>query len=379
LNTAEKHIRSIRKMAREALKCNDGLFGRNGLQANFKFKNRMDKIEKTLSLPPLAEYSQVLKQAGLRYFVKIARPDTDQEWSDSQIEETGRLYYQAYLDSSNTLLEILDGAKQRVSLRMAEEDPATDPNRLFDGWEKHGETGRIVIWQIRRQQLAGPESPHITQQVHELERAFLASLTERPEALANAVDASAGSDLARQRVLTLFRNRETELLAELLPGLVESEQPGMPLVHHLAAGYLAELKEDYALALDEYQQAIGDESCLATEDALRRIASVSLHLNDHANALLALECLSKLTPEYLPRYANLAQMLGQTQSALDAYADYLEYFPNDPVILLKVAKLYQQADEKGFAANILGHILQQDPHNQTARTLLNSLQAAALP
>lgn len=379
LNTAEKHIRSIRKMAREALKCNDGLFGRNGLQPNFKFKNKMDKIEKTLSLPPLAKYSQVLKQAGLRYFVKIARPDTEQEWSDSQIEETGRLYYQAYLDSSNTLLEILDEAKQRVSLRMAEEDPATDPNRLFDGWEKHGETGRIILWQHRRPQLAGTESPHITPPVHTVERAFLAILAARPESLAKAVDASAGSNLARQRVLSLFRDRETELLAELLPGLAESGQPGMPLVHHLAAGYLAELQEDYALALDEYQQAIGDESSPTTEDALRRIASVSLHLDDPANALLALECLSKLTPEYLPRYAELAQLLGQTQTALETYADYLDYFPNDPVVLLKVAKLYQQAGEKDFAANILGHILQQDPNNQTARTLLDTLQAAALP
>jgi tetratricopeptide (TPR) repeat protein len=373
LETAEKNIRAIQKLARKGLHCNDGLFGRNGMRRDFKYKIRMDKVEKSLHASHLAPFVALVKSAGLSHFVRIARPNTAQEWSDDQVEETGRLYYQAFIDSADSLLDILTVAGRRLQLRLQEENPGTDPNLLFDAWQKDAEPGRALLWDRRQGEAANNRPTPVQQRFEAVTALFAETLLQTPDNFVKAAKASADPKLARLRLRSLFKNRDAATLSGLLQGMLAQQDGDMEPIVHLAGGYLAELGQDFSLALNEYQQVLEIDSSLVQEDALQRIASLSLQLQDHPNAFLALECLTAFSPMYLPQYAHLAGLMGQTRTALDAYAGYLELFPDDPVALARVGKLYHQAGENAFAATIFRHLLQIDPDNKVASSFLKEL------
>lgn len=370
LHLAEKDVRKIGKLAKEGLKCNDGLFGRNGMQAHFKYKIRMDKVEKTLQRPPLAAYATLIKEVGLRQFLKIARPDTSGEWSDEQIEETGRVYYKAYIDSTALLLQLIQKAIARVELRIEEETPQADISNLINAWRNHDEPGRASIWQRRFLCDNGTFSEQQDPRFVDINAEFEISLTKNAEHRTKFTKNNADPQMARHRIRILFKNRDRAALAGLLQGLSVSQNEGDKPICHLAMGYLAELDGNHAVAFEEYQQVLETAPDNVIEDALRRIASLSLELGDPHNAFLALECLTGQSPVYLSQYADLARLLGQTKTALDAYADYLEKFPNDSVVLLKVGQLYEQQGQHEFAKTVFEHLLNQDPKNEEARNAL---------
>jgi tetratricopeptide (TPR) repeat protein len=80
-----------------------------------------------------------------------------------------------------------------------------------------------------------------------------------------------------------------------------------------------------------------------------------------------------MAPVYLPQFADLAKLLGQMQTALNAYADYLEKNPDDPVVLLKVGKLYKEIDQQQSAITVFEYLLERDPGNKDVRQLLEEL------
>jgi len=370
LRLAEKNVIKIRKLAREGLRCNEGLFGRNGMQADYKYKIRMDKVEKALSRPPVAAYANLVREAGLRQFVKIARPDSSQEWTDEQIEETGRIYYQAYMDSAAQMLQFIASAIRRVELRMEEENPRADLTRLVDAWRLDGEAGRALLWLRRHHHGTGEDADAMDPRLADIRREFALSLTKNADYLVQGTRYNAEPQMARHRVRILFKNKDRTALSGILQGLAASPQKNNKPIFHLAAAYLAELKGDFAEAFEEYQNVLDSASEEVAEDALLRIASLSLALDNPPNALLALECLAGYSPVYLAQYADLAKMLGQTRTALDAYANYLEQFPDDSMVLLKVGQLYQQQGQHESAQTVFQHILNQDPANEAARKAL---------
>jgi tetratricopeptide (TPR) repeat protein len=370
LRIAEKNILKIQKLAKEGLKCNDGLFGRNGMYADYKYKIRMDKVEKALCRPHIATYANLIKEGGLRQFLKISRPDSAREWSDEQIEETGRIYYQAYIDSAAQMLQYIQNSIARVELRLSEEDPQADLTQLVNAWRANAETGRALIWHRRHGNNTGKNPNAMDPQLSQAKNDFENSLAHNPEYLVSGAKGCASPEMARHRLRILFKNRDRTALTGIHQGLVASPEENNKAVCHLAEAYLAELENDFAKAFEEYQNVLESASEGVAEDALRRIASLSLELNNPQNALLALECLTGHSPMYLAQYADLANMLGQTKTALDAYADYLERFPEDLMVLLKVGQLYQQLGQHAYAQTVFQHILTQDPENEAAQKSL---------
>lgn len=372
LRQAEKAFCSIRKLGLEGLKCNDGLFGRNGMQADFRHKIRMDKVEKKLTAPALSPFARLAKTFGLPHFIKLARPDHDQEWSDAQVEEAGLIYYRAYRDSAEQLLALVREAQERIDLRLAEEKTEIDLEGLMEGWRHFAQPGRLLIWQRQRNLQPEDLDPGRQARMEEMKQHFLDNLNRAETKHLEGLKQSANPDMARQRARIMFKNKDRASLQGMLAGLEAIVEADVVAIRHLTAGYLAELDGDQALALQEYQQVLENGRDRILEDALQRIASISLAERDHDNALLALHCLTGHSPAYLPQYADLAHLLGQTRTALDAYADYLERFPEDPVVLFKVGKIYEQLGHWESAATIFRHILQQDPDNTAARISLET-------
>lgn len=375
LTTAEGKIRTIENLAKEGLKCNNGLFGRNGMKKDFKYKIRMDKVEKALSRSSVAPYSRMVKEYGLRQFIGIARPDTDLEWSDDQIEETGRIYYEAYRDGARLILQLIRMAIERIELRITEEASDADFSELSKTWQILGEPGRVKVWQ-QRQNLKTHHMPEKTrQELQNLEVQFERAMTAEDSNHLKRSQRDANPELARSKAGMLFKKKDKASLAGLVEGLTSMNLEAAASVRYLTQGYLAELEGDSMGALQAYQQTLDTNVEMVREEALRRVASLSLSLHDSENAFLALQCLSAISPGYLPQYAELAKTMGQIQTALNAYADYLDRFPDDVTVLLKVGRLYKEIGHDDSAASVFRYLLDKDPDNEAARRMLATVAA----
>ena len=106
---------AIKKIVEQALKDNHDLYKtyESELQ-NAEIKERIDQAEETLNTT-YEETTTFLKKYGIHRFIQIARTDGDLEWTDEEMEEVGRAYYQCFIDNINELTPLLDAAKKKNS------------------------------------------------------------------------------------------------------------------------------------------------------------------------------------------------------------------------------------------------------------------------
>jgi predicted TPR repeat methyltransferase len=94
-------------------------------------------------------------------------------------------------------------------------------------------------------------------------------------------------------------------------------------------------------------------------------------------ALLILETLSDLAPTYKPQYAELLRLSGDPEAAANVYTDYLSKAPGDLATMLRLGKLYQGMGVAEAAKTAFSYVLENQPENITAKTLLQQVETAA--
>lgn len=370
LRRVQARLKKIRALACEALACNDGLFGRNGKKVDFRHKVRMDKIEKRLNRE-FEDLVPLIKQFGIKEFLKVIRPDENRNWCDKEIEAAGKNYYQAYRNSSAELLSLVESAVARTQIRLEEEASSPNIQGIFDQWEKDKQPGRILVWKGRRADIHHHLSGDLAGRAHALEVGFTALMQEQETQQVKMIRKSRNLAGVRGKALLLFKNRDTTGLARLGQGLdVHQDRRLAQELSHLVRGYAFELNRDYEPALEEYEALIGETFTPIAEEALRRVAVISLERQNAEMALLALDCLSGASLAYKPQYADLLCALGRRQEAADHYTDYLEAVPSDMTVLLKLGKNYRSMGEAEAARTVFGLVLEQDPANAGAKTFL---------
>ena len=385
---ANGRLRAIIKLSDEALECNDGLFGRNGKTADFKYKKRMDKIEKKLDRE-YKDISPLVKNFASRAFLRLTRPDRDRDWTDEEIEKWGRAYYQIYKDAARNLIELLDTARERVQARIDEEQSPPNIAGLTAQWDKDRTPGRAKVWQLQH--------PEQAAQLDEFNRAALQAQLDRFQQVLDETDTEQAKWCSdnytlgpvRSKLQILFVQQDLEELQRTAGELakLDSEQAGVLLA--LANGYLCELQGDKDGAMAHYQvlldhfaaqmESNGGELPRSPEleDALRRLSGLALERQDTDNALMMMQVLTSLSPAYSPQYAELLRLTGDYQGAVDVYTGYLELAPNDYGAMLKLGKIFQTAGSAESASWAYNYVLEKDPGNQAAQTLLSDLAASA--
>ncbi|MBI5041520.1 MAG: DUF115 domain-containing protein [Gammaproteobacteria bacterium] len=364
----ERRVHKIAELAKEALHCNDGLFGRNGHPPDFKYKHKMDKIEKRLE-KDFKGIADLVKHYGITPFLRVIRPDRDKEWTDAEIETTGRIYYEAYLEGTARFLETLKAIRQRLATRLAEESTAPDCLQLVADWAAANETGRVRVWTHQHPTQTAALAADATAALADAEARFRQLLESMDTAHMARCKTEAGLGNVPSKASWLYRHKDIASLQRLVSGLqqitTEDQAP-----RWLASGYLAELEGRPEDALDCYQNIAEGP---ALEDALRRITALSLGQTDYSSALLALECLGHLSASYLPQYAELLRLGGGAQEAADIYARYLEQVPDDVAAMLKLGQLYQEQGIEDGARWAFEYVLERSPQNHAALSLLNAL------
>lgn len=392
LARANGRIRAIVTLTKDALACNRGLFGRSKKDADFKYKKRMDKIERKLDRD-YKDLTPLVKTYGVSQFLRLSRPDREREWSDEELERFGEQYYHAYQTSAEQLLALIEAAQQRTDSRLAELDAHPAVQALVDQWQADQTPGRLRVWQAINPQAAAAVTDDATAAtLQSLDEAFEAILDNQDTRQARQAKEAHGLGLepVRSKLRVLFDTHdigELNRLSEQLAGMDEQEAAELQA---LALGYLAELRDDPDAALG-YFNAILEQAAdkLASdgeapqnprlEDALRRMSYITLTGNDQQNALMVLDVLSAISPSYEPQYADLLRMTGNTAEAVSVYTDYMAKVPHDLGTLLKLGKLYQDIGQTESASWVYRHILEKDPSNSTASHLLDNLGKQITP
>ena len=372
---SQKAFREIKRLSNEALKANAIFFGKLGKdKGNRKYRVKMDRIEKKLK-NSFSDFALLVKRVGIRDFLKMTQGDQGRSWDEDDAEKLGRIYYEAYRDSADRLLTIVDSAATRLTSRLEEEAERPDFQKLIQQWKQDGQPGRATGWKINHPQGEIPEEflPQFQQLADEFEELLTSQETAH---LQRARDYSRLGQV-RGKMQLMYKQRQIENLSHLVENLKAQEEDDAIALALLGGGYLAELTENIEEALSFYQQLIDlpneRRSIQILEETLKRLLSLSLKNHDSENARIVAECLAGISVTYLPHYAELLWLFGEQRTSLDLYADYLEEVPDDHVVMLKVGKHYAEIGVTDGARLMFESVLQQNNSNASAKKLLDEL------
>ena len=376
---ANGRIRKILKLTEEALECNAKLFGRLGKPADFKYKKRMDKIERQLDRD-YKDISVLVRMFSARELLRM--PPSDRDWTDEEIEQAGITYYTAYKNNAKQVLELIETAQQRLEAALTEESDDPDMDRLITQWKQDDVPGRAIVWRQRHPETAARLPPDQLQKLDTLAEEFHAQLHEEDTVHRRQLAKSFNLSGVRARLQILFKRHDIEELERLETQLHQYESEESTELQLLAQGYLAELKDEMENAFGIYGQLIslGEENppedgipSPRLEDALRHMASIALETGQPDQALLILQTLTGLSPTYAPQFAELLRITGHWEEAVKIYSEYLSAAPEDLSIMLRLGKLYHEHGAEESARAAFEYILEQEPSNKDVKMLLKQL------
>lgn len=376
LGTAVQELEAIKALSLEALDTNARFAGWQGdNKGSPDDRKKLDDIESQLNREH-SVFSRIVKQIGIREFLTLAHSDQDKTWEKEDVDRMMQRYYEAYRDSADRILQMLQETQDRLHCRLEEEKASPDFERLISQWETDGQPGRALVWKTRHSETPVPEP--VLARFNELEGQYNTVLDEA-ETL-HMARAKIWSQLGPVcgKLKVMFKRNEQNNLKHLLTGLQPLPGEEANALYHLGSGFLAELNKNIDGAMGEYQQVIDllmekQDVTAALEEALLRVFVISLDRSDVENALLAGNCLSELSPAYLPYYADLLRLTGDKMSALDVYTGYLEKAQTDIPVMLKLGNLYLELGIKEGARQMFSSVLAREPENTAARRLLSSI------
>ena len=369
------HITLINKLSTKALKINNEMYSEQGEIKNYKDKRELDLIEKKLNKQH-RHYGILVKNFGIRNFIKITSPhDASEEWTAEKTKEIGKTYYEAYQSGSKKLLTMLNDTLLRTQIRAEELKSTPDFSQLFKQWTFDKSFNRANIWLEKNSDTLLPDE--LKKEFDNLNNQFQNILTTTQTQFKTSSELQSSFPLLKTKATLLFKNKKIDELHGLQQGTQHLNTPKKATYLDLISAYISELENKSEQALEYYEKIINTDDSPLLEDALLRITSINIELEDHNNAHLALKCLSQISPSYLPYYADSSRILGDIETAANAYLDYIDIFPEDVLAQLKLVNLYIDIKVYEAAELMINHILTINPEHQTAldfQSQLNKLK-----
>ncbi|MBF0445257.1 MAG: DUF115 domain-containing protein, partial [Magnetococcales bacterium] len=288
LNTVRGKLLKIKKLAEEAISCNDKLFGRKGHPPDYKYKKVMDDIELSLD-NDFGDITKLVKSWSVGELLKLSKPNRQDDWSDKEIEETGRRYYEIYRDSGKDLLKVIDESRQRVRCRIEETKPRPNMKTMISQWTKDNQPGRVLLF-LDRNGLAiedfHEKQANALKTVAQSFADLLAETETDYQAHCKNILASPMAILGKAK--KYFSDKQTEKLANFLSGIKESNLEQREEFVLLMQGYLAQLAGQLDTALDCFGQI---KSELLENECLKQTLSIYLAQNNLPKAKMVAKLL----------------------------------------------------------------------------------------
>ena len=361
-------LEKLHKMAKEGIKFNRQFFENDDPEGNFKYKIKMDKLEKDLHKGQLGDFTNLCIKFGIQEFLKFIQPDTDEEWTNKEIEDSGHTYYSALSTGISEFKEEIKNALHRTYCRLFEVDPThKDCNHiniqiLVKQWKDDQQPGRIHKLKLLNSSLYAAFSAETIAELTTLYNQQLEN-DQHDSRKYKSTSQFAALDGVYTKADELFLHQDKSGLQRLLKALKLRNEDEVNEVIHLVNAYLHELEDKMDDALAEYLQA---DSQFTLNSALKRVVHIALDRGELESAEFGLQSLIQISPVHMPQLAKLQRILGKNQDALNTYADYLEINPADINVMLKLGMLYNELEIHEGAEFIFKHILEQEPDNKIA-------------
>jgi hypothetical protein len=363
----------INTLAKKALRHNEYLFDDDLSDSEaFTHKIKMDKIQNKLD-KKYSIASNFIKTFGIQYFVKCVKPKNNNDWDNEKLKKIGDLYYQAYIKSSQLVLEKLKSTKERLLSRIEETLPRPGIKKIISQWTKDNQPGRShILYQYLEANhstpLTGEESEALKEQL-KIFTLQLSSPTAFTKRLKRHLPSNEG---IKRKILLFFKHKDIVNLQNLTKGLFISAEKNIDqeYLYYLSQAYLLSLNNQYEQSLLAFEDA-GSE--YLKEDEFLAITKIALKLQLPKLAESALSMLVTFNDIYLPQYANILKLAGKIEESIDCYIKYLQTYKIDIYNWLELGKLFVQIDASESAKMAFTKVLEIDPDNITGHEQLRIL------
>lgn len=367
------HVKKISLLAQDALQANEQLFKDKGKESdNFKHKVIMDKIEQQLNTK-YKRAAKFVKNFGIDKFIKSAQTNSSAEWSDEKLEQTGQLYYQAYIDTCSTLLFHLDSTRSRILSRIEEQKAKPNIAALLEQWQQDNNVGRAKNWLTKQAIQKETLSDDLRAKFSSFEQQFNDIIANENTRHLERTKKEASLYGVRRKVITLFHQKNIaalQTLAQSLKLLTQTNQEATSL-YHLCLAYFFTATKDEPQALAYFEQ-LPDEEIL--EDELQQIARIAFKLENYDLAKACLKHLASIANIYIPQYAKLLLLLGDKEAATACYTDFLQSHPGDIFMWCNLGVFYFENGASEAAKLAFEMVLAQDNEHVRAKVYMEKIQ-----
>jgi 6-hydroxymethylpterin diphosphokinase MptE-like len=363
-------LRSIKELSSKALSYNHKLFATGEQGAGFHNKAKIDRIEEQLD-GKYADTATFVKRFGVQRFVPILR---FHDLREEGIEENSRLYFQAFQETSNELIDILRLARARITSRLEEEKAQPNIQRLLDQWAHDQQPGRAIQWAQRHESYVN-QLPSAQQQVlRAFQGTFDGTVEELGRNYIKHIEQGGELDSVPGRAREYFLCSDLEGLQRLLAGL-QAHRDQQQVAHFISLikGYVAELENEPEIAITAFQSISEGPTHI---DALMRLFELHSRARTWGSALEALKTLSDISSTYSPMYADMLHATGDIDAAVEIYTNYVLANPTDLNSVMKLGVIFRQAGSKEGVEWAMGYILDKDPGNHLAQEIMCELNCS---
>lgn len=371
-----KELRAIKEMSRKALSYNRKLLPKKkGGDSSYAAKktdtvtmNKVDHIDKQLNAK-YADTTELINRYGKTRFIPLLGLDIKEF---EELVENSQVYFQAMVETSDELTNILHLARARTLTRLEEDKPKPNVELLLKQWRHDTHPGRAIQWAQRHAEYVNqlPESQQ--QDLHAFEDTFDGVVEELGKDFFKEIDQDRKLDGTASKAKEYFRCLDLNGLLRLLKCLEthhdQKEAWGFTL---LVQGYIAELRNDSGLAIESYQKVADGPVYL---DVLMRLFAIHSKAEDFVSALEVLKTLSGINSTFSPMYADLLQASADIDTAVEVYTEYLLENPDDLDAMMKLGKLFLECGSAEGVEWTMSYILGKDPDNHTAQGMLDEIR-----
>ncbi|WP_394200652.1 6-hydroxymethylpterin diphosphokinase MptE-like protein [Shewanella waksmanii] len=375
LGQALKDIKKIEAFADSALKTNRTAKDNfNNLSKHHKYVEKIERIEKKINSKH-REMAQVIKYYGYFEFSKFLTTRDESNWSIEHMNQMTHDYYYAFKKLTKELAPLIEQAQDKISIRLEELNPNPNILKLTKHWEKDNEPGRAIVFsQNTSTQTLASLGNDERQQLRLLVNKYQEQLTSTEHSYFSIKNNHKSLHRTHIKILELFKKQNSTGLKNLAENLKELSLKDnyAKRMMKLATCHYHMLKENYDMAIDEL---IKLDDNLKTETEYKIILSLSLRTHNLELSELTLANISKLNDEYAPQFAHILQLRDKPQEALNVYLDYLDKYPEDIPVTLKLGIFLAEVGQIDGAKSCFLQVLDIDPDNHAAQNYLQQIAA----
>ncbi|ASJ74921.1 6-hydroxymethylpterin diphosphokinase MptE-like protein [Granulosicoccus antarcticus] len=334
----KREFEKIKDIASKAKACIDQIYGKNGKPPNPEYHQRLDALEARLN--KVSSYAiDTVRYFMAPEFAQLRKPSGFDAMEEDDMELWVRQYYKITHRGARYFQQALESSLETIELRKAEQSSTPDIDYLIKKWTDVKTPGRVSIFRENLLEYATDDQIILLQQS---DSAYFQSLLTKDEVHEKLVVHNYGTIRKTMQSLRYLRDKKcVSDLQSYYEKLKDMEWPYGTIASFIK-GNLAEINAENELSIEQYQKVIdncgeqlnaGDETLESIgtliEESLTNLTRIYLDQQDGDSAASTLGTLCEITPQYIPSYANLLNLLGNYESAVELLEIYLANFKHD--------------------------------------------------